>query len=55
LDDFVKAHEDAENAINLKPNYVKAYYQHGLARLGMCRYEDALSDFRLDLIHLFLF
>jgi serine/threonine-protein phosphatase 5 len=37
---------DATEAIEIDADYVKAYYRRGSARLAMCKFKEALPDFK---------
>ena len=46
LEEYGYAIEDASQAIELKPNYLKAYYRRGSAKYAIGKYKEALVDFR---------
>jgi len=37
---------DAAKSIELMPSYVKGYYRRGCAYISLCKYKEALADFR---------
>ncbi|CAG8751639.1 14420_t:CDS:2, partial [Dentiscutata heterogama] len=39
--------EDAERAVKADPTYVKGYYRRAAANMALCRFKDALQDFRI--------
>ena len=45
LESYGSAISDAETALSLDPNYLKAYYRRGSARLALTHYKDAKKDF----------
>ncbi|CAJ0646230.1 81_t:CDS:10 [Entrophospora sp. SA101] len=38
---------DAELAIKIDPTYTKGHYRRAVANMALCRFEDALRDFRI--------
>jgi tetratricopeptide (TPR) repeat protein len=49
LGEFVKASEEAENAMKRDPNTVKAYYRRGQANSALNNWEAAIMDFEVGL------
>jgi len=46
LENYGSAICDAEEAIKLDPEYIKAYYRRGSANFALGKYKDALADFK---------
>ena len=45
LNQFVKAREDAEKCIEVKPDWGKAYQRRAMALHAMGQYDEALQDY----------
>mmetsp|Transcript_32764 Transcript_32764/g.45483 ORF Transcript_32764/g.45483 Transcript_32764/m.45483 type:complete len:487 (+) Transcript_32764:227-1687(+) len=46
LENFGAAVEDATQAVQIDPSYLKGYYRRGSAYLGMLKFNEGLRDFR---------
>ena len=46
LKDFTKAIEDANTAIKIKPEYLKAYHRRGTAYSSINKFDMAIRDFQ---------
>ena len=44
IDDFIGAIRDCDKAIELNPNYAKAYYNRGIAKIKLGRKEEGCFD-----------
>mmetsp|Transcript_11030 Transcript_11030/g.19937 ORF Transcript_11030/g.19937 Transcript_11030/m.19937 type:complete len:546 (-) Transcript_11030:1220-2857(-) len=47
LEEYGWAINDATEALEKNPNYIKAYYRRGSARFAIGKYKDALGDFKI--------
>jgi len=47
MENFGLAIEDANQAIKIDPDYIKAYYRRASASLVLCHYDDAIEDLKL--------
>lgn len=45
LENYGSAVSDATKAINLVPNFSKAYYRRGCSKVALAKYKEALKDF----------
>jgi tetratricopeptide (TPR) repeat protein len=49
LKEFKNALNDANSALKIKPDYLKAFHRRGKAYQALHRYEEAIRDYQLIL------